>query len=373
MNNDPHQNTNSSNNASSNPAAANFQPNAPGAQPLNPPTNTENVLTTAQQVSSIDENNNQTQGNDKITTLVLEWLTYAFWWWTVLGLSLLVGITISYFVANAETYSFTPYGIAVVLVLLPISVVCDVFYSKKESNQKKGAELAVAAIHAVLFALIAVGAVITAVFQIISMLLNSGAENYSTVGLITSVLVAFFYVLTLLRTIQPKALSSFKRIYKFIMIGLVTIAVIAGIMGPVVNEGKTKNDRLLETSLTDIVSALNSYSSKNNKLPAALSDLSVTGDAKIAIEKNLIEYKPVTSTTQYNTNTNTNPTSKTSYNYYSTRANYDYDLCVTYVKEKTSRYDAYGDDSTDTITKRTTYISAYTHPKGRVCYEMTTN
>lgn len=112
MDNEPNQNTNIPSNTSSDPAMTNIQPVNINTQPSNPPSNSENVLSTAQQLSSQSVDANQFNGNDKITALILEWLTYAFWWWTVLGLSILVGITVSYFVANADTYSFTPYGVA---------------------------------------------------------------------------------------------------------------------------------------------------------------------------------------------------------------------------------------------------------------------
>lgn len=93
----------------------------------------------------------------EMSTLVLAWLTYAFWGWTVLALSILTGSIITSFMNESSVNGFTPYGIAALLVLLPIAFLCDTFYIKKEAKTKKGAELAISAIHAVIFALFGVG------------------------------------------------------------------------------------------------------------------------------------------------------------------------------------------------------------------------
>ncbi|MGH7250207.1 MAG: hypothetical protein ACREGC_04480, partial [Minisyncoccia bacterium] len=99
--------------------------------------------------------------------IVMQWLTYAFWGWTALSLSILTGIVLANFINKADMGSFTPYAIAAVLVLLPISFVCDYFYSKHEPGKNTGSAMVVMVIHAVLFALFGVGALIGIVFSLV--------------------------------------------------------------------------------------------------------------------------------------------------------------------------------------------------------------
>ena len=60
--------------------------------------------------------------------IILQWLTYAFWGWFVLATSLLAVTVLSHFIAHTNDSNFTPYAIAAVLVLLPLSFVCNFFY-----------------------------------------------------------------------------------------------------------------------------------------------------------------------------------------------------------------------------------------------------
>ena len=120
------------------------------------------------------------------------------------------------------------------------------------------------------------------------------------------------------------------------MLGLVIVVCISTIVGPALSESRAKNDKLIESYLPNVSIAINSYASKNNKLPASLNDISLTGDAKKLVDLNLVEYKPQTNATSYNqksttTNNQTYDPNSSYSSWYSYTFNYD--LCVNYVRE----------------------------------------
>jgi hypothetical protein len=69
-------------------------------------------------------------------------------------MSALTASVFAYFIAHSSDGKFMPFAIAAVLVLLPISIACDYFYSKQEPVKKTGAASIVMILHAVLFALL---------------------------------------------------------------------------------------------------------------------------------------------------------------------------------------------------------------------------
>lgn len=302
--------------------------------------------------------------------IILQWLTYAFWGWTVLALSILTTTVIASFIADADTGGFTPYGIAAVLVLLPISFVVDSFYSKKEPQKKTGAEMLVMVIHAVLFALFAIGALIGAVFALVQLMTSSADTSGIQVGLYSCLIITAYYALTFLRTLNPAQLSVVQRLYRFVMLASVGLIALLGVIGPVAQEISRRDDKLIEASLSDVSRAINSYAAKNKTLPSDLNALSLTGDEKKLVEKGLVEYKPegpvTIGTSRSSTSTYSSRLNNTS------RVEYRYQLCATYKKESRG-YGKYS-SSYDRINREeySSYISAYSHPAGEVCYKVST-
>ncbi len=288
------------------------------------------------------------------STVILQWLTYAFWGWTVLALSILTSMVIANFINATDTENFTPYGIAAVLVLLPISYICDVFYSKKEPAKKTGAEMLVLVIHAVLFALFGVGALIVAVFALVSLFTSKSDSSGSTITLISALIIAVYYALTLLRTLSPARLSWIRRLYKLIMLVTVGFIVLLAIVGPVSKERTLRDDKLVEQNISAVQNSIDGYTRSNKKLPASLTVLGLTGDAKQLVDRNLVTFKSVGSVTDPQN--------------IKTASAYRYELCVNY-KKQTKDYQPYNnyDYSTD---EYKTYISAYNHPAGSVCYKL---
>src|ERR1700722_14381258 len=82
----------------------------------------------------------------------------------------------------------------------------DFSYSKREPKKKEGAAMVVMVIHAVLFALIGIGAVIYAVFSFVSLVTSSGSHNSAYVSLWSSILIAVFYAATFIRALTPAKL-----------------------------------------------------------------------------------------------------------------------------------------------------------------------
>ncbi len=302
--------------------------------------------------------------------IVLQWLTYAFWGWTILAMSVLTISVLANFIAKAETGSFTPYGIAAVLVLLPISIACDVFYSRKEPAKKTGAASIVMVIHAVIFALFGIGAVIAIVFSMVSMLTSSGDSSDIQVALYSALIIAVLYGAAFLRTINPARIPVLKRGYIIFMTIVVGIIALLGVVGPVANERATRNDRLITSNINSLKYSIDSYAKNKNRLPDTLKDLDLTGDAKVLVDKNLVKYtanKQPASSEAKGTGTGIKRTTLTNMTYY-------YELCVTYTKELENRYSSY--DSSDNeldIDGYATYLDTNDgHSAGEKCYKIKT-
>lgn len=296
--------------------------------------------------------------------IVLQWLTYAFWGWAILALAVLISATFTTFIIGYDTSTLTSYALAAILVLLPIALVCDFFYTKNEPDKKTGASMVVMVIHAVLFALLAIAALIAAVFSIVNLIITSNDTRPYQVALYSAGLVTIVYIATFVRTINPPAFFNItSKYYKIFMLVFATLVIIASIIGPIGYAQQTKNDKLIEENLYTIQSEISGYTRKNKALPENLNQLSLQKDAKVLIEKNLVAYK----SKGVRNRTGTRTTSKI----------YSYELCVTY--KKASPDYQQGDDkkpaSSSTLDSdinedyRSGSDSLYDpHPAGEKCY-----
>ncbi len=293
--------------------------------------------------------------------MILQWLTYAFWGWTVLALSGLTASVLASFIGEADTGEFTPYAIAAVLVLLPISYVTDYFYSKSEQEKKTGISMAIMVIHAVLFALIGIGSLILAVVMLVSIFTTAGDATAAEVTLYSSLIIAIYYLATFLRTLNPPTLPFIKRYYKLFMLITVGLIALLGVVGPVAKERKSRNDKLIVASISTVQSDINKYARANNNLPESLDDLNLDGDAKKLVEQNLIAYKPQGELyEQYSSS------------YRQNSATYKYELCANY-KYKSGNYtSSYDNNSSMTSEGYSTSVYPYSHPAGEVCYKLKT-
>ncbi len=351
--------------ASTEPSAAPITPSSPPQQPAQPYALTSNV--------SPDQPAAQPPTSSGL--IVLQWLTYAFWGWTVLAMSILTTTVLANLISNADTGGFMPYGIAAVLVLLPIAIVCDVFYSKQEPAKKAGAASLVMIIHAVIFALFGIGALIGIVISLVTMFTSSGDSSNQQVALLSTMIVTVLYAATFMRTINPQKTPWVRRFFPIFMAVVVGIISIMAIVGPVANARLTRTDRLITENLSDVQRGVSNYYTENNKLPEDLDSIGLKGDAKQLVDDNLVIYKPDTkpattetdrySSTYYSSSSTSTANAKT------TKTSY-YQLCATYKKSNERNGNSY-ESSSRNSNEYQSYVSAYTHPEGEVCYKLKTS
>lgn len=246
-----------------------------------------------------------------------------------------------------------PYVIAAVLVLLPISAICDFFYSKHESQKKRGASMVVMIIHAVIFALFAIGALIGSVFSIVQLMLATDSTTNSTAGLISLLIIAVLYGLTFVRTLNPAQVGfSITKAFTPIMIFVAGLFIVLSFTGPIAQSFTSKDDRRIESHLDGVKLGVDDYISEEGKLPSQLSDISISDkDSQALVDDGLVEYKAV---------------GKAGDDSYST--SYRYKLCVDYSAAKDDPYSG----SREYDSEYSSYVSTYDHPEGEVCYKLET-
>ncbi len=333
--------------------------------------------------------------------LVLQWLTYAFWFWFAVSTSWLAGVVINFFVAgNTGSYewgSVLAYPLASVVIMLGIASVTDFFYAKHEPAKKLGGANVIMLLHVVPFVLIAIGALVTIVFALLNMLLNSDPIA-STDGPLQVMLVALVVVVLLGLAATRAFFGSKPSVRLLARAAFIVVAVgfiVAGVAGPALEAVRTKDDRLIEQALPSLSSDIRDYVNEHNKLPAALSDVTYdessysAGAVQKLIDSKLVTYKA-----------NTLPSSNSSYSPSDIRTQlcmdsptagvcspdstnadtkrFYYQLCTTYKAEKKDRYNysernAYtkGDSVGTALDYRYNYVSSISaHPAGDVCYNL---
>ena len=333
--------------------------------------------------------------------LVLQWLTYAFWFWCGISVSWLAGVVINFFVAgNTGSYewgSVLAYPLASVVIMLGIALVTDFFYAKHEPAKKLGGANVIMLLHVVPFVLIAIGALVTIVFALLNMLLNSDPIA-STDGPLQVMLVALVVAVLLGLAATRAFFGSKPRVRLLARAAFIVVAVgfiVAGVAGPALEAVRTKDDRLIEQALPSLSSDIRDYVNEHNKLPAALSDVTYdessysAGAVQKLIDSKLVTYKA-----------NTLPSSNSSYSPSDIRTQlcmdgptagvcspdstnadtkrFYYQLCTTYKAEKKDRYNysernAYtkGDSVGTALDYRYNYVSSISaHPAGDVCYNL---
>ncbi len=290
-------------------------------------------------------------------TVVLQWLTYAFWGWLIIGLIWLISVILINAILKESVSTVVPYAIAASIVLLPIAFVTDLFYRKHEPLKKTGAAMVIMVIHAVIFALFGIGALIIAVFVGLNAAINAGDNiDAQMVGVATAASAAVLYTAAFLRTLNPFKSAKPLKIFSFGMLGASLILLVLAIVGPVVQSIAGRNDTLIEQNLTSVQRAVNDYIDENEALPTSLNEVSLSEDgAQELVTKNLVEYIPGTPKNTVNKNTG------------SVTTEYRYELCVTYTNaSKNSGYD-YPTREDDGYSS---YLYVYSHGAGRECYKL---
>lgn len=291
------------------------------------------------------------QTSSSAGVILLQWLTYAFWGWTLLSLVWLLFIVIASLVTSNDVTGMVPYAIAAALVLLPISVLCDLFYGRHEPIRKTGASMVVMIIHAVIFALFGIGMLISGVLTIVQIAIGgSSAENdFQTVWLWTSLLSALVYGLTFLRTLNPLPHLQLGRIFPFVMTAIVGLCIILGFVGPVSKASLTRDDREIVSSIDSIRDAVDDYVQENKALPVSLQAVALSPNQKSLVDRGLLTYQSDGEKKVADNN----------------GVEYRFQLCAQY-KEKGGS----GKDDYNNRTEYNSYLYVTDHPAGNVCYKL---
>ncbi len=307
--------------------------------------------------------------------IILQWLTYAFWGWTLLSLVWLVFIVLANFMTSQDTSDMVPYAIAAALVLLPLSLVCDIFYSRHEPARKTGASMVVMVIHAVIFALFGIGMLISAVLTLVQILIgasSSGGEEFQQVWVWTALLSTAIYALTFLRTLNPSPKLRLAWVFPGVMALLVGLFIVLGFVGPVAQASITRDDRDIESSLGSVSHAVDQYARTNKKLPATLGDVTLRGKAKDIVERGFVTYTPEGKAPEEVLDAPKDDGNQGVSTMIYRLSEYRYQLCVNYKKADTrssSAYESYDDDGGEYEST----VSTYGHPAGNVCYKLKVN
>lgn len=217
--------------------------------------------------------------------IILQWLTYAFWGWLIVGLIWLIALVFMNALTDSaeDVLGMLPYAIAGTIVVLPIALTCDLFYRKHEPKKKTGGASVIMIIHAVIFALLGIGALILAVFMLVNMMLTSSRNiDSQLVTVYTAGSAAILYVLAFIRTLQPfkKNLSI---AYSSLMAGIAALLLTLALVGPLVSSLSIKQDNLVRSSVSVINSDIQRYISETGDLPKSLGDLSINDDESLAL------------------------------------------------------------------------------------------
>ena len=295
--------------------------------------------------------------------MVLQWLTYAFWAGTIVALSVLSSQILTFYLIKDVALGDTViYSLAAVLVLLPISIVCDILYIKREPESKTGVASILMIVHAVLFALVFIGSLITVVYSLITIIINSSGSEATLTLLYSALIITLLFAILFLRTILPSRIYKMRKEFVILMAIISGVICIIGVIGPVADAKLTSNDRLIENNLSFVVDAISSYTSDNNKLPNDLKTIKLEGDAKQLVNDNLATYTK-----------NTDPGLIEYESDYILPNNYYYQLCVTYKKASTYTSDSIESSIGTTSSDYSTYASTYSHPAGKTCYKLVTS
>jgi competence protein ComGC len=274
-----------------------------------------------------------------------------------MALLFISSMVMSFYITNTDISSTLPYSMAAVLVLLPISLICEFLYRKREPTKKVGASSVIMIIHAVLFALFGVGALVVIVLNAVKLFISGSTLENTSAQVFMYVAGIMFVVFAVLffRTVIPANLLKFRLVISLFMVAVSISLIAVAAIGPVNREIQTKNDKLIEDNLSYVVSAVEQYYVENNKLPDSLSNITLRGDAAKLQSEKLVSYINETSSgpTKY--------------------SGLKYQLCVNYVKadEEINPYMQY-DYPKNSSDGYSSYANTYGHAAGKVCYKLTT-
>ncbi len=292
--------------------------------------------------------------------LVLQWLTYAFWGWTNLVLIWLTYIVATYLVGgSAHTFTSAPYVLAAAIVLLPLSVICDWFYSRREPAKKTGAATILMIVHTVIFALFGIGALITFAFSLVRYMLVPPSDLTEVYALmISSIIIAGLYAAVFLRTLNPKAQKRAGTWLSLLMGLVVIVLAVINVTGPIKTQRLVEQDEQTAQQLTTLVASIDNYVKTNRQLPASLQESSFPGSTNPLVNRRAVQYHPQPVSTA--------PVTQPAI----TEQRLAYTLCVTYQTDTlhTNSYESLSDPAVPHPSDG--FWASQYHQAGNTCYQL---
>lgn len=287
-------------------------------------------------------------------TVILQWLTYAFWGWLIVALIWLTAIIFFNVILDDPSTEAIPYAVASTIILLPIALTCDFLYRRREPVKKVGAAMVVMVVHAVLFALLGIAALILATFMAVSFAVDGSISDGRQVTLYTALFASIVYGATFLRTLNPFQGKKLSFIFTIAMIATTALLLTLSIVGPLVRSIATRDDRLIERGLPSINDAVASHINDARALPDSLNDINILDeDGRALLEQNKVEYVAVGEVKQSESLSS---------------STLRYQLCVTYKEARRDNYPSTRSENNDDYVS--SYLSTYSHGAGRTCYKL---
>jgi hypothetical protein len=320
--------------------------------------------------------------------MVLQWLVYAFWGWTVFSLSWLIFAVVTRLIDQRSYESGRSlmsnegisYLLASVIVLFIIAILSDIFYARAERKHASttGTNV-IMIIHAVIFALFGIAALIAAVFGGVSLMVGEATDTTGAVStIITGGIIFVLYGATLLRTLRPRWIKGVAPFYWMFMTLTVIISVVLGVMGPAAQVRLSAQDALVENNLPSLAESINAHTKETGSLPKSLNELTNLGeygegdDLKKLIDSNRVAYTPGERLTN-DSRSSIQMTPGSSQMGGTVPTAYHYELCATYKTAVGTDYSTSRRYKNDTGDRYDTYISTFEHPKGEKCYDIQTD
>lgn len=230
-----------------------------------------------------------------------QWMTYVFWAGAAIAGSVLVGISTSLVVDGyGQGMSSALYAVIALAIILPIAVISDRVYSKDERSQKVGIGLVLMVLHAVIFAIVAVGALATAIYSLTQHLLFPTGTNELLTVTATAGWLALTFALIVVRTVKV----SFARMAKILLLVLTVSTFFWGVLGPVTQSVMRRDDDQSERAFQNLYSMVTIQAGETGKLPADIDAaidvqtskymLNETAVLKKSADAGLISYIPNT-------------------------------------------------------------------------------
>lgn len=262
-----------------------------------------------------------------ITTRKLQRITYASWAWLAVSLLLLGQVLFEYMIPSGQYALLDQLSSSIIfpfyatVILLIISIVADLFYSRRVIiNKEKEANKTLTKYTRIYIIMISAAFITFWAFFFDAFWRPWPPRPSSQAGFATSNIVVFFYLLALLtRVIFVKKFKYVRIISWLLMISIVVAMLVASFNGPIT----VRKDIQKQWALNTIESEIRRYVYSHNRLPDSLDSLEFKGSsvdanaAKSAIKNNLVSYSKLDSKIINN----------------NSLESHEYQLCTTYNKD----------------------------------------